>query len=90
MRRRQFLGVLGGAAIALPYPAVAQKALPRIGFLGSGAAASARRAKHLTIYRNAESSPPGKNIFLSENQKSCIVAPFRLDTRDVMAIRHQT
>ena len=40
MRRRQFLGVLGGAVVALPYQAVAQKKLPRIGFLASGAAAS--------------------------------------------------
>ena len=39
MRRRQFLGVLGGAAIGLPQ-AVAQKPLPRVGFLASGAAAS--------------------------------------------------
>jgi putative ABC transport system substrate-binding protein len=39
MRRRQFLGVLVGAVV-LPYGAVAQKALPRIGFLASGAAAS--------------------------------------------------
>jgi putative tryptophan/tyrosine transport system substrate-binding protein len=39
MRRRQFLGILGGAAIGLPH-ALAQKPLPRVGFLASGAAAS--------------------------------------------------
>ena len=39
MKRRQFLGVLGGAAIGLP-KAVAQKPLPRIGFLASSTAAS--------------------------------------------------
>jgi ABC-type uncharacterized transport system substrate-binding protein len=40
MRRRHFLGVLGAVAMGLPREAVAQKALPRIGFLASGAAAS--------------------------------------------------
>ena len=39
MKRRQFLGILGGVAIGLPI-AAAQKALPRVGFLASGAAAS--------------------------------------------------
>lgn len=39
MKRRQFLGILGGVAIGLP-TAAAQKALPRVGFLASGAAAS--------------------------------------------------
>jgi putative ABC transport system substrate-binding protein len=39
MKRRHFLGVLSGAAIGLP-KAVAQKPLPRVGFLASGAAAS--------------------------------------------------
>jgi len=43
MRRRQFLGLLGGAAIGLP-KAVAQKPLPRVGFLASGAAASINSA----------------------------------------------
>jgi ABC-type uncharacterized transport system substrate-binding protein len=39
MRRRHFLGVLGGVAIGLP-KAIGQKPLTRIGFLASGAAAS--------------------------------------------------
>jgi putative tryptophan/tyrosine transport system substrate-binding protein len=43
MKRRQFLGVLGGAAIGLPQ-VVAQKPLPRVGFLASGAAASINSA----------------------------------------------
>jgi putative ABC transport system substrate-binding protein len=43
MRRRQFLGLLGSVAIGLP-KAVAQKPLPRVGFLASGAAASINSA----------------------------------------------
>lgn len=55
MRRRRFLGVLGGAVVALPYQAVAQKALPRIGFLASGAAASINSAVQVkTIKRGLE------------------------------------
>ena len=37
-----------------------------------------------------ESSPSRKNIPVSEIRNSFIVLPPRLDTRDVMAIRHQT
>ena len=55
MRRRQFLGVLGGAVVALPYQAVAQKTLPRIGFLARGAAASINSALQVkTIKRGLE------------------------------------
>ena len=54
MRRRQFLGVLGGAAIGLP-KAVAQKPLPRVGFLASGAAASINSAAQVaTLKRGLE------------------------------------
>jgi putative ABC transport system substrate-binding protein len=54
MKRRQFLGVLGGAAIGLP-KAVAQKPLPRIGFLASGAAASINSEQQVkTIKRGLE------------------------------------
>jgi putative ABC transport system substrate-binding protein len=56
MRRRQFLGVLGGAAIGLPQ-AVAQKSLPRVGFLASGAAASINSEVQVrTIKRGLEAN----------------------------------
>jgi ABC-type uncharacterized transport system substrate-binding protein len=57
MRRRQFLGVLGGAAISLPYRAVAQKPLLRIGFLTGGAAASINSELQVrTIKRGLEAN----------------------------------
>lgn len=56
MRRRQFLGVLGAAAIGLP-KAVAQKPLPRIGFLASGGAASINSELQVrTIKRGLEAN----------------------------------
>ena len=56
MKRRQFLGVLGGVAIGLP-KAVAQKPLPRVGFLASGAAASINSETQVrTIKRGLEAN----------------------------------
>ena len=57
MRRRQFLGVLGGAAIGWPNEIVAQKAPVRIGFLASGAAASINSEVQVkTIKRGLEAN----------------------------------
>lgn len=54
MQRRQFLALLGAAAIGLP-KAVAQKSLPRVGFLASGAAASINSEQQVrTIKRGLE------------------------------------
>jgi len=51
MRRRQFLGLVGGAAFGLP-KAVAQEPLPRVGFLASGAAASIGSAAQVATLKH--------------------------------------
>jgi putative ABC transport system substrate-binding protein len=57
MRRRQFLRGLGGLVIGLPFRATAQKALPRVGFLASGAAASISSEQQVrTIKRGLEAN----------------------------------
>ena len=56
MRRRQVLGILGGVALGLPR-AIAQKPLPRVGFLASGAAASISSERQIrTIKRGLEAN----------------------------------
>jgi putative ABC transport system substrate-binding protein len=52
MRRRQFLGLVGGAAFGLR-KAVAQKPLPRVGFLASGAAASINSEQQVRTIKRA-------------------------------------
>jgi putative tryptophan/tyrosine transport system substrate-binding protein len=57
MRRRQFLGVLGAAAIGWPCGTVAQKAPVRIGFLTGGTAASINSEYQIkTIKRGLENN----------------------------------
>jgi putative ABC transport system substrate-binding protein len=51
MRRREFVRLLGGTAVAWPHVANAQKALIRIGFLASGAATSASSATLIDAIR---------------------------------------
>jgi hypothetical protein len=71
MRRRQFLGVLGGAIFARPDETLAQKAPVRIGFLTSGAAASINSAYQVkAIKRGLESSGLLKAAITSSNHDS--------------------
>jgi len=64
MRRREFLGVLGGAATTLPVTAYAQQqVMPTVGFLGSLSPAAVER--HLATFRQAlkaKGYEEGKNV----------------------------
>jgi ABC-type uncharacterized transport system substrate-binding protein len=63
MRRREFITLLGGTAVIRPRVARAQKAPIRIGFLASGAAASANSATQIEAIRQGL-----RNNGLSEGQ----------------------
>jgi hypothetical protein len=77
MRRRQFLGLVGGAAFGLP-TAIAQKPLPRIGFLASGAAASINSELQVrTLKRGLEENG------LVEGRDYILSLAFRPDTMSV-------
>ena len=73
MRRRAFLGVLGGAAAAWPFPACAQQAIPIIGYFNSGIVDT--QADNLAAFRkglNETGFSEGKNVAIEfrwgENQ----------------------
>jgi ABC-type uncharacterized transport system substrate-binding protein len=53
MRRREFIAVLGGGALAWPISARAQRAMPRIGVLMAGVETSAENASRIAAFRKA-------------------------------------
>ena len=53
MRRREFIAVFGGAALAWPISARAQRAIPKVGVLMAGFEGSAENAPRLAAFRKA-------------------------------------
>jgi putative tryptophan/tyrosine transport system substrate-binding protein len=53
MRRREFLRVVGGAAVSWPFAARAQRAIPKVGVLMAGFEGSAENAPRLAAFRKA-------------------------------------
>src|SRR3954454_5175195 len=65
MRRRKFLGVLGGAVVAWPLTAHAQQALPIVGFLNAGSLDG--YANHVAAFRqglNDTGFVHGQNVII--------------------------
>ena len=53
MRRREFIRVVGGAAVSWPFSARAQQAIPKVGVLMAGFEGSAENAPRLAAFRKA-------------------------------------